>query len=302
MPKVKPRLTKRHIGRHVQRQQRDAPDQVIEQQAQQPCRDPPGQGVERRLPEHHAKQIPGSISHGLQCRILRQLVGKIGIGHLIRDQHPDDKADDRAHRKDRPRRGHVRLKLRSNSISSRLGEHRDRVGQRLSQRLLDGGRIFAGTQLDDPDIDRRLDSGGPRSRLAKVRSLIITVPSLWKSGPSAKLPTILTLRAVELGFRRAAVHAEKAPGAAVDQHRIRFLQFLAVGVHVGIAETPARRGRSQTPGPGKPCRRTGSSRKSRTSRRKAAARSPHPPPPRLCRDRRGGTGRGWQTGISGCSG
>src|ERR1700730_3669216 len=41
------------------------------------------------------------------------------------------------------------------------------------------------------------------------------------------------LGAVELGFCRSAIHAEKAPGATVDEHGIRLLQFVTVGVHVG---------------------------------------------------------------------
>ena len=53
-----------------------------------------------------------------------------------------------------------------------------------------------------------------------------------KVGAQCKAADDFDLDAVYLGVSRSGVHAEKTPGAPVDQNRVRLLQFFPVGIYI----------------------------------------------------------------------
>ncbi len=167
MPRVSPRLN-RVIPRLIRIGSSANPaDDPIEQDTREPRRNPACEPVQRRLLEHHAQQKQGRIADRFQRRILRQLVGHVGIGDLIGDQHADDKADHRADREYRPGRRHLGLKLALERDQLVLGHDRKPHRQRLFERGLHAGRVGPRRQLDHPGLDPRRVSGGAMQHIGK---------------------------------------------------------------------------------------------------------------------------------------
>ena len=65
-----------------------------------------------------------------------------------------------------------------------------------------------------------------------MRSLSDHRAVAYKIGTQRKAADDFDLDAVDLGFSGSRVHAEKTPGAPVDQYRVRLLQFFPVGVDI----------------------------------------------------------------------
>ena len=84
-------------------------------------------------------------------------------------------------------------------------------------------RVVARRHLDDAGFDPGGFPAAPCSTSAKVRSLIITVPSLMKSGPSAKLPTMWTVTPLISVPRRSAMPRKRRARRSTN-HRIRRFQ------------------------------------------------------------------------------
>ena len=272
IPNVNAKLIDGDVKRHLQRHQRQFADDAIDEQTEEPGRNVCRDGREGGLLKYHPHQIAAAIPHALQRRVLRQLIGQIGVDDLIRNQHADDEPDDRAHPEDRPGGGQIGLERALERLQFGLAQHLQFARQRGPQRLLHGGEISPGLQLDHPELDRdefqKIRVAGQQRRvgaLAHHHGAVgheIGAQRIAADDPHGA--------AVDLGPAGAAVHPEKRPRAPVDDHGVGLFQQFALFAAVRGSKKEDGRDRTRSPAQDKFSRRSGPSTGNAARRRRAA--------------------------------